>query len=89
MAHLSHIYEYNVHICDSRRITFTLFCIKKNYISDTQLLEVKEYYNNRKDKLVQKTHDFMTGWITEYFDNGRHKHLKGITNVCYGAYPGS
>ena len=41
------------------------------------LILTKEYFAHRHDKLYERQHNQRTGWITEYFKEGRHKNLKG------------
>jgi hypothetical protein len=31
----------------------------------------------RYDKLVERAHDYTTGWVVEKFDHGRSRFLKG------------
>ena len=46
-------------------------------VAVTDLVMTKEYFDNRHDKLVERNENQRTGWITEFFKQGRHKHLKG------------
>ncbi|CAH1791154.1 unnamed protein product [Owenia fusiformis] len=40
------------------------------------LLQVKEYYENRIDKLYCRVHNHQNGWVTEQFYEGRQRNLK-------------
>ena len=41
------------------------------------LVTTKEYFEHRHDKLYERQHNQRSGLITEFFQEGRHKHLKG------------
>ena len=53
-------------------------CIYDNYISVTDLIMTREYFAHREDKLHNRVHNHQTTWITEYFQPGRGKCVKGI-----------
>ena len=39
---------------------------------------VKEFFKNRGDKLYERQHNHVTGWVTEFFAKGRERHLNGF-----------
>lgn len=43
----------------------------------TKLIEVKELYENRVDKLYERYFNYQTEWVTEKFGPGRLKNIKG------------
>ena len=45
-------------------------------------VKVKEFYQNRVDHLYLRTHNMKTGWVTEYFTEGRSHAVKGLTLFC-------
>lgn len=55
-------------------LVLTLIC------SVTDLVQVKEFYSHRADKLQERVHNHHTGWITEYYAPGRHRCLRGNLN---------
>ena len=42
------------------------------------LIQVKEWFSHRKDKLDLGVHNHRTGVVTEYYKEGRQRNLKGI-----------
>ena len=38
---------------------------------------VKEFYQHREDKLYSRIHNHRSGWVTEFFHEGRSHCLKG------------
>ncbi|XP_072168175.1 dynein regulatory complex subunit 7-like [Diadema setosum] len=51
-----------------------------------ELVQVKEWYSHRRDKLDLRVHNHRTGLITEYYKEGRPLHLKEQT---YSPWPDS
>lgn len=43
------------------------------------LVQVKEWYSHRQDKLYLRVHNHRNGLITEYYEQGRTRHLKEQT----------
>ena len=43
-----------------------------------ELKQITEEFIYRIDKILKRVTNYETGWIIEYFDHGRSKHLKGI-----------
>lgn len=41
------------------------------------LIQTKEFYANRQDKLKERIHNQRTGWITEFYHPGRNRSLRG------------
>jgi hypothetical protein len=41
----------------------------------------REYFAHREDKLYNRVHNHQTTWITEYFNPGRAKCVKGIHRI--------
>lgn len=70
--------------------TIAIVCTSESFLisykplySGTNLLEVKEFYKNRADKLVNRQYNYRTGWITENFGPGRQRAVKGCKNGLY------
>lgn len=51
-------------------------CYIRNIPTVIDLLESKEVYEHRADKLLTRERNHKTNWITENFSPGRPKHLK-------------
>ena len=47
------------------------------YLSVTDQIQTREYFEHRADKLKEKTFTHRTGWIVEHYKPGRHRCLKG------------
>ena len=43
----------------------------------TELVMTREYFAHRQDKLFNRVHNQQTAWMTEHFQPGRLKCLKG------------
>lgn len=52
----------------------------------TQVLEIKEWYQNREDKLEQKHINKNTGLIVDYFKPGHPQALRGVWALLLGAW---
>ena len=50
------------------------------------MIEKREVFKHRIDKLETKVHNMTTGLITEYFAPGRPDCLKGILRLCFYMY---
>ena len=50
------------------------------------MIEKREVFKHRIDKLETKVHNMTTGLITEYFAPGRPDCLKGILHLCFYMY---
>ena len=50
------------------------------------MIEKREVFKHRIDKLETKVHNMTTGLITEYFAPGRPDCLKGILHFCFYMY---
>ena len=55
-------------------------------ISVKDMIEKREVFKHRIDKLETKVHNMTTGLITEYFAPGRPDCLKGILHLCFQMY---
>ena len=52
-----------------------------NLLLVTKLIEVKELFKNRVDRLLERHYDYQTEWVTEKFGPGRLKNIQGHLNV--------
>ncbi|XP_033127806.1 dynein regulatory complex subunit 7-like [Anneissia japonica] len=79
----SKLEKYSHYLMDDGLIT------RLSMYSDREMedmTQVKEWYAHRADKLDRRIHNLRTGHITEYYKQGRQKHLK--EHIYKAATPG-